>query len=65
MVFHARGIDASGRHFDAPEVAIYDVRDGKIVRSQMFHADAAAVSEFLSRGRTGRASAGSEGTGNA
>ena len=47
-VFHHRAVDpGSGRRFDAPEVGIYDVRGGKVVRSQMFHADTAAVLRFL------------------
>jgi hypothetical protein len=29
-------------------------RDGKIVRSQMFHADSAGVARFLERAATGR-----------
>ena len=35
--------------FDEPELAVYEVRDGKVVRSQMFHADALAVAGFLRR----------------
>jgi uncharacterized protein len=50
VLFRHRAIDqASGRRLDAPEVSIYEVRDGKIVRSQMFHADSAAVAQFLAR----------------
>jgi uncharacterized protein len=47
VLFRARGIDGSGDRFDAPEVGIYTARDGAIVRSQMFHADSAAVAAFL------------------
>jgi ketosteroid isomerase-like protein len=48
-VFRHRAVDpVSGARFDAPEVGIYQVRDQRVVRSQMFHADSAAVVEFLS-----------------
>jgi uncharacterized protein len=48
-VFRHRAHDrASGRRFDAPEVGIYRIRDDHVVRSQMFHADSAAVVDFLS-----------------
>jgi hypothetical protein len=42
-------VDASGEHFDGGEVGVYEVQDGRIVRSPMFHAETAAVIEFLSR----------------
>jgi uncharacterized protein len=57
VLFRARGIDASGDRFDAPEVGIYKARSARIVRSQMFHADAAAVVRFLSGEGAGHAAA--------
>ena len=49
-VFRLRAVDDQhGERLDAPEVGIYKVRDGKVVRSQMFHADSAAVLDFLER----------------
>jgi uncharacterized protein len=48
-VFRHRALDpATGARFDAPEVGIYRIRDDRVVRSQMFHADSAAVVGFLS-----------------
>jgi uncharacterized protein len=48
-VFRHRAFDpATGARFDAPEVGVYKVRGGRVVRSQMFHADSAAVSAYLS-----------------
>jgi ketosteroid isomerase-like protein len=38
--------------FDEPEVSVYEVRGDKVVRSQMFHADALAVAGFLRRCQT-------------
>ena len=47
-VFRHRARDhASGKRFDAPEVGIYRVRDNRVARSQMFHADSAALVDFL------------------
>src|SRR5262245_36458329 len=47
-LFRHRAFDpASGARFDAPEVGIYRVRGQRVVRSQMFHADSAAVAQFL------------------
>jgi uncharacterized protein len=47
-VFRHRAVDpTSGARFDAPEVGVYEVRDDRVVRSQMFHADSAAVVAFL------------------
>jgi uncharacterized protein len=49
-VFRHRAVDpVSGARFDAPEVGVYQVRGERVVRSQMFHADSAAVLEFLQR----------------
>jgi ketosteroid isomerase-like protein len=48
-LFRHRAVDpVSGARFDAPEVGIYRIRNHRIVRSQMFHADSAAVVAFLS-----------------
>ena len=53
-VFRHRAIDTrTGARFDAPEVGVYKVRGQRVVRSQMFHADSAAVVEFLSNVATG------------
>jgi ketosteroid isomerase-like protein len=47
-VFRHRAVDpVSGVRFDAPEVGVYQVRGQRVARSQMFHADSAAVVEFL------------------
>jgi uncharacterized protein len=47
-VFRHRAHDtATGARFDAPEVGVYQVREDRVVRSQMFHADSAAVVAFL------------------
>jgi ketosteroid isomerase-like protein len=48
VLFRHRAVDPKrGTRFDAPEIGVYQVRDGKVVRSQMFHADSTAVARFL------------------
>ncbi|WP_175442345.1 nuclear transport factor 2 family protein [Humibacillus sp. DSM 29435] len=39
---------ASGRTLDEPEIGTYQVRDGLVIRSQMFHFEPAALCHFLS-----------------
>jgi len=47
-LFRHRAYDPSTcARFDAPEVGIYRVKDDRVVSSQMFHADSAAVAKFL------------------
>jgi uncharacterized protein len=48
VLFRHRAVDPMrGVRLDAPEVSIYQVQDGRIARSQMFHADSAAIAQFL------------------
>lgn len=48
VVFRHRAVDKErGRRLDEPEVAVYEVRDGQVMRSQMFHADPGALTRFL------------------
>jgi uncharacterized protein len=53
VVFRHRATDPRGECLDDLEVSIYSIRAGKVMRSQMFHADSAAVVEFLERARGG------------
>ena len=58
-VFRHQAVDPlSGKRFDAPEVGIYRVSDGRVVQSQMFHADSAAVKRYLERCRPRRRTIG-------
>jgi hypothetical protein len=45
--YRQRAVDGSGRRLDSPVVGLYEVRDGKFARAQMFHFDTVAVVEFL------------------
>jgi len=44
-----RAMAPDGERFESPVVAIYEVRDGKFFRAQMFHYDTAAILAFLER----------------
>jgi uncharacterized protein len=47
--YHQRAVAPNGERFDGPVLALYTVRDGKLLSAQMFHYDTAAVVEFLRR----------------
>ena len=47
VLWRQRGSTSSGEKLDLPAVSIYRLRDGKIVESQMFHADTSAILNFL------------------
>jgi ketosteroid isomerase-like protein len=51
VLYHQRALAPDGEHFDAPVLGLYQVRDGKFARAQMFHFDTAAVVDFLARAR--------------
>ena len=49
VLYRQRAVSPSGERFDAPVFALYQVRDGKFARAQMFHYDTAAILAFLKR----------------
>jgi len=49
VVWQQRAVAPSGERFEAPVLSLYEVRDGKFARAQMFHFDTAAIVEFLER----------------
>jgi ketosteroid isomerase-like protein len=51
VLYRQRAIDPAGERFDAPVLGLYEVRDGKFARAQMFHYDTAAVVDFLTRAK--------------
>jgi ketosteroid isomerase-like protein len=51
VLYRQRALDPAGERFDAPVLALYEVRDAKFARAQMFHFDTAAVVEFLARAK--------------
>ncbi len=46
-LWRQRGVSSDAEKFDAPVVSVYKMRGGKIVESQMFHADTKALVQFL------------------
>jgi uncharacterized protein len=46
-LYRQRAVDPNGRRIDLPVLGLYEVRDGKFARAQMFHFDTAAILEFL------------------
>jgi ketosteroid isomerase-like protein len=49
VLYHQRGVSAPGERFDGAVLGLYQVRDGKLARGQMFYFDEAAVVRFLAR----------------
>lgn len=47
--YTTRGVSPDGERFESQVLALYEVRDGKFARAQMFHYDTAALTAFLSR----------------
>ena len=47
VLWHQRGRDRAGRQLDTPVLGLYQVRDGKLARGQMFYFDPASVCSFL------------------
>ena len=47
--YRHRAASPVGERIDLPVLALYEVRDGKLARAQMFHYDTAALTGFLSR----------------
>ena len=48
-LWHQRGVSPTGERCDAPVLALYRVRDGKLVRAQMFYFDSEELAGFLAR----------------
>jgi uncharacterized protein len=51
VLYRQRALDRAGERFDAPVLGLYEVRDGRFARAQMFHYDTAAVVDFLKRAK--------------
>jgi len=56
VLYHQRALAPDGERFDSPVIGLYEVRDGKLARAQMFHYDTAAINAFLERAREANAS---------
>jgi ketosteroid isomerase-like protein len=49
VLWRQRGVSQAGERFDGEVLGLYNVRDGKFARAQMFYFDTVAVLEFLQR----------------
>jgi len=49
ILYHQRGVSLSGEQFDGEVIGLYDMRDFKLSRAQMFYFDEAALVQFLQR----------------
>jgi ketosteroid isomerase-like protein len=49
VLYMQRAMSPSGEHFESPVLGLYEVRDRKLARLQMFHYDTAAILAFLER----------------
>jgi ketosteroid isomerase-like protein len=49
VLWHQRGRESAGGRLDTPVLGLYQVRDGKLARAQMFYFDPLAAAEFLAR----------------
>jgi ketosteroid isomerase-like protein len=47
VLWRQRGVRADGERFDGEALGLYEVREGKFARAQMFYFDAVAVQCFL------------------
>ena len=49
VLWRQRGVSPSGEQFEGEVLGLYQVREGKLARAQMFYFDTAAVARFLAR----------------
>jgi uncharacterized protein len=49
ILYTTRALAPNGERFQAPVLALYEMRDGKLFRARMFHYDTAAILAFLKR----------------
>lgn len=47
VLWHQRGVSATGEHIDQPVLGLYRFQQGKLARGQMFYFDTAEVARFL------------------
>jgi ketosteroid isomerase-like protein len=59
VLWRQRGISPDGERFDGEVLGLYEVRQGKLARAQMFYFDTVEASEFLESAR--QIAAGEEG----
>jgi ketosteroid isomerase-like protein len=53
VLWRQRGVSPSGERFDGEVLGLYQFRDGKLARAQMFYFDTVAVANFLKKATSG------------
>src|SRR5260370_28576153 len=51
VLWRQRGLIPSGDRFDGEVLGLYQIRDGKLARAQMFYFDTVAVASFLAKAK--------------
>jgi hypothetical protein len=51
VLWHQRGLNPAGERFDGPVLGLYQLRDGRLARAQMFHFDTVALAGFLANAK--------------
>jgi hypothetical protein len=51
VLYQMRAVAPDGERFESPVIGLYEVRDGKFARAQMFHYDTQGINAFLERAR--------------
>jgi uncharacterized protein len=51
ILWQQRGVSPAGDRFDGPVLGLYQVREGKLARAQMFYFDTAALVSFLANAK--------------
>ncbi len=49
VLWRQRGVSLSGEQFEGEVLGLYQVREGRLARAQMFYFGTAAVARFLAR----------------
>jgi ketosteroid isomerase-like protein len=57
VLYWMRAVAPDGERWESPVIGLYEVRDGKFYRAQMFHYDTQAMNAFFERAREASASA--------
>jgi len=57
VLYTTRAVAPDGERFESPVLGLYEVREGKLARAQMFHYDTAAILAFLERAGSPEATA--------